>query len=151
MTPGRGQGIVSASHDSLVVSLSNAAVTFPTTVPLIPRPPHLHPGIALGKARRHLIAVIALLCFLSQGLPRADAAETMATLASDTGTPGTNDLPAGLQLNRLEPAAQPTMASRWWFWTAVGAVVVATATVIIASSAGSGPPTTSLGNQVFAP
>jgi hypothetical protein len=126
-------------------------VIFPTTVPFTVRQIRLRPALALGRARRrHLLAVIVLLGFLLHGLPRADAAEPPATLA-DAGAPGTDELPAGLQLSRPEPAAHPTMVSRWWFWTAVGAVAAATATVIIVSSRGSAPPTTNLGNQVFAP
>jgi hypothetical protein len=126
-------------------------VTFHTADPVILPPSRRHSAVALGKARRHAIAVLALLCFLTDGLPRADAAEAPPTLAADAESSGTDALPPGLQLNQPAPATQPSMLSRWWFWTAVGAVAVATATVIIASSRGSGPPSTQLGNQVFAP
>jgi hypothetical protein len=105
----------------------------------------------VGKARRRAIAVIALLCILSNALPQADAAEPPPAQTSDTGSTDTSELPAGLQLDQPSPAVPPSMVSRWWFWTAVGAVAVATAAVVIASSRGSGPPTTNLGNQVFGP
>lgn len=115
------------------------------------RPPQFRPAPALGRARRRLIALTALLCFLSAGMRAASAAETQPTLEPDLAALGTDALPAGLELNPTDPGSPPTMASRWWFWSAVGAVAVASAVVIVASSRGSAPPGTALGNRVFAP
>jgi len=82
---------------------------------------------------------------------KASAAETQPPLEPDLAALATAAPPAGLQLNQTDPGSPPTMVSRWWFWTALGAVAVASAVVIVASSRGAAPPATALGNRVFAP
>ncbi len=126
-------------------------MTLDTAVPVILRPSHVHSAFARGKARRCSLAVIALLCALSNGAWRVDAAEALPSPAPTAEVLVADAVPAGLQWDQAEPPPQPSLVSRWWFWTAVGAVAVATAAVIGLSSRGSAPPVSHLGNQVFAP
>jgi len=143
MTWRRGQGIVSARHHP-IVSVSTAAVT--------PSRAHSHrrPSFHLWKAPRYAAATFALLGFLGRDVRRARAEDTQ-TAGSAPAVTAAETLPAGLDLNLSVPSPEPNILTRWWFWTAMGAVAVATAAAIVASSHGSARPATNLGNQVFAP
>lgn len=127
----------------------DAAVTTNVAIPPMKALPQ--PTLSTRTARRHWIVVLALLCFGASQVQDVRAADVPNPPTSPSPTLATDTLPAGVQLDGAATSEEPTLVSRWWFWTAVGAVAIATAAIIVASSRGSAPPSTTLGNRTFQP
>lgn len=123
-----------------------------------PVAPHTK-SMARRRPRRWRRAVVAgALVALCSTLARNARADGEESAASDQAVPLTQVAalppagPPGLDLEGPRSAApEPSLVSRWWFWTALGVVAATTAVVMVASIRGQAPPATQLGNQEFRP
>jgi hypothetical protein len=95
-------------------------------------------------------------CVFSVALWTATAGAHAETLLEPTSTPDTIAATEGSPALDFKtpvtiPAPSNSVATQWWFWTALGVVVAATAVVVVASTRGQAPPVTNLGNQEISP
>ncbi len=108
-------------------------------------------GVRIRTAAHRVLALVALLCFTMATIESAVAEEpNPAATAPSLVTPPPSVPPAAPGVDTSTAGAEPSppsLLTRWWFWTAVGAVVAATVGVAVLSSRGSAVPATDLGNQ----